>query len=88
MARQQKRPRDPNKKLNNKKKIPCSICGYPDEVKYEDKDEDGCTVFKTHIVECLGHGGVHPSMWNKHPDYTKFQKYSVRQRQESLRGQR
>lgn len=84
MARQQrdKRRSDPNKKKNK-----CNICGYPDIVKYEDKDEDGRLVTKEHEVQCLGHGGVHGSMWNKHPDYTDYQKFITRQQHQSREGQ-
>lgn len=58
----------------------CSICGYPDYVTYREKQEDGpLIVEKTHVVECLGHDDVPAYCWNKHPEYTKFEKFRVRQ---------
>lgn len=81
MARQQKKPRDPNRKLNK-----CNICGLPGTVTFPDKDDDGRDFTNSHEVPCLGHTGVHGALWNKHEDYTKYQKFSTRQQAQSREG--
>jgi hypothetical protein len=76
--------RKPEKKPDHKriiqKKDQCNICGYPDYVSYQEKNEDtGKIETLTHIVECLGHEDVHPSLWNKSKDYDKYQKFMAQQ---------
>lgn len=70
----------------NKKAIKCNICGLPGIVKYratsliDETVPEGKVEMRTHQVKCLGHIGIHPSKWNKHPQYDKFLKHAVRQR--------
>lgn len=64
--------------MKEKKLLQCNICGYPDEIKYKEEDENGRIVWVTQKVKCLGHQ-VHPSLWNMHPLYDQFRKYRVRQ---------
>ncbi len=51
----------------------CNICQYPKKVSR--KDEDGRMITET--IDCLGHQGIAPHLWNKHPDYPLFQAYSL-----------
>ena len=67
-----------------KEKDKCNICGYPALVEYDEWDEEaGETIHHAHVVPCLGHWDVHPSLWNKSKDYEKYQKYFVRERARS-----
>jgi hypothetical protein len=53
-------------KKNQHNNTKCNICGYPDVVHYLEADEEtGKQVRKSHIVQCLGHIGVHPVFWNR-----------------------
>lgn len=50
----------------------CGICGLPGIVKYSEIDPDtGVLIQKEHKVGCVGHDGIHPSMWNKAVGDTK-----------------
>ena len=61
------------RKDNNK----CNICGLPGVIVYQEMDEHtGRVEKKSHTVGCLGHQGIHPSLWNKHPDFHKYHKYT------------
>lgn len=47
-------------------KIVCNICGCPREVTYQEQDhETGKVRIARHTVDCGGHIGIHPSLWNK-----------------------
>lgn len=71
-----------------KKKQICNICNLPGVVTYTDTDKNGRTITKTHEVLCVGHEGVHPSLWNMHPEYTEYQKFLARKHKQSITGQR
>jgi len=47
-------------------KTKCNICGYPAEVTYTEQDhETGKTRICRHTVDCPGHIGIHPALWNR-----------------------
>lgn len=47
-------------------KTKCNICGYPDVVTYKEYDRDsGKTKEVRHTVDCPGHIGIHPALWNR-----------------------
>jgi hypothetical protein len=47
-------------------KTKCNICGYPDVVTYTEFDaESGKVKVHSHTVDCPGHPGIHPSLWNR-----------------------
>jgi len=77
--------KDSNKKPKREtKEIICNICGFPGKITYKEEDRDtGKVKTTTHEVKCLGHEGIHPSMWNRHPEYTKYQKYALRRKREN-----
>lgn len=53
----------------------CSVCNGPYTIRT--KDEFG----KEHVerIECLGHYGLLPYVWNLHPEFSRFQKASINQ---------
>ena len=68
------------KKLNK-----CNICGYPKYIKIKVFNEElNRMKEESHLVGCLGHIGIHPSMWNKHPDYDKYRKTLNQKRNNNL----
>ena len=47
-------------------KTVCNICGCPRVVSYRETDhETGKTSWHSHTVDCGGHLGIHPRLWNK-----------------------
>lgn len=72
----------------------CNICRLPGVVTYFEFDEDkGTKVAKRHKCHCLGHEGIHSSLWNrasgfsnsegnaiKSLSYDDFQKFFARRR--------
>ena len=47
-------------------KTTCNICGSPRVIKYKEIDhETGKAHEASHTVDCCGHIGVHPRLWNK-----------------------
>ena len=80
MTAQQKR--DKKRRKNPKKLNKCNICGLPDLVKYQEKDEDTSKIEeKEHLAPCLGHQYIYPWLWNKHPDYDKFRRFFLQQQE-------
>jgi hypothetical protein len=70
--------------MSKKSAFTCNICGLPDMVEYMEKDEDtGAITLKKHMVPCLGHDGVHPLLWNMHPEHDKFKKFYLQQKNKS-----
>jgi len=54
-----------NKVERHNKRITCNLCGGPREVTFTEEDSStGKIVQKKHIVPCLGHPHIHPSLWN------------------------
>lgn len=52
--------------MNNINKLRCNICGLPEKVTYQEHDAETGTYKKvTHGVDCLGHEGVLPYLWNR-----------------------
>lgn len=58
-----------------KKSIKCNICDYPKVISYTETDLDsGQQVTKQHLVKCLGHPGIHYSIWNLHEYHDRYKK--------------
>lgn len=77
----------------------CNICGCPQKVYYKEQDKDtGQIVEKFHVVQCGGHPGINPFLWNKSgaalnkesqtflrsAQYDDYQKYIVRKREQTI----
>jgi hypothetical protein len=65
-------------------KTVCGICSCPRYIEYQERNED-TNLYETrvHRVECVGHLGVLPYLWNKSPEYDMYQKFFARQRMNS-----
>ena len=71
---------------NEKKRIPCNICGLPGKVRYKEQDSDtGEIKWKEHEVKCLGHTGIHPAAWYKHKEYDKYRKFYAKLSQQETK---
>lgn len=52
--------------MSGMNKTICNICGCPREVTFKEQDhETGKIREGRHTVECGGHQGIHPALWNK-----------------------
>jgi len=59
----------------------CNICKYPAKIKYKEiNKETGVLEEREHMVQCPGHIGIHPALWNRDPDYESLRKSYLKHR--------